>query len=384
MTTLSEQLKTALMEAGASLVGFADLSGLPDDQRAGFNYGISIAAALDPSIINGIGNGPTREYYDEYFRLNRLLDSLDIKASEIIKDNGFNALPKTRANVSIDYKNLSTILPHKTVATRAGLGWIGKCALLVTEKYGSAVRISSVLTDAPLEAGKPFNQSNCGSCANCVRNCPAKAMSGDLWLAGKERESFYNASACRNKAIERTWKVSPGETHCGLCILVCPKTRSYIKASGLAYSFPTVDIAAKGDLEEIMALQKLAYKSEAQIYNNFAIPPLVQTLQSLEEEAAGSIVLKVVENRQITGSVRAYVKDGTCHIGKLIVHPDYQNKGLGKKLLQAVEKCFTGVRYELFTGHLSAKNLALYKKLGYKSLRAENINDNLQFVYMEK
>lgn len=384
MTTLSEQLKTALMEAGASLVGFADLSGLPDDQRAGFNYGISIAAALDPAIINGIGNGPTREYYDEYFRLNRLLDSLDIKASEIIKDNGFNALPKTRANVSIDYKNLSTILPHKTVATRAGLGWIGKCALLVTEKYGSAVRISSVLTDAPLEADKPFNQSNCGSCANCVRNCPAKAMSGDLWLAGKERESFYNASACRNKAIERTWKVSPGETLCGLCILVCPKTRSYIKASGLEYSFPTVDIAAKGDLAEIMALQKLAYSSEAQIYNNFTIQPLVQTLQSLEEEAAGSIVLKAVENRQITGSVRAYVKDGTCHIGKLIVHPDYQNKGLGKKLLQAVEKCFAGVRYELFTGHLSAKNLALYKKLGYKSIRAEKFNDDLQFVYLEK
>ena len=61
MPTLSEQLKTALMEAGASLVGFADLSGLPGDQRAGFNYGISIAAALDPAIINGIGNGPTRE-----------------------------------------------------------------------------------------------------------------------------------------------------------------------------------------------------------------------------------------------------------------------------------------------------------------------------------
>jgi epoxyqueuosine reductase QueG/N-acetylglutamate synthase-like GNAT family acetyltransferase len=381
---LSEVLKTALTEAGASLVGFADLSVLPFEVRAGFNYGISIAAAFDPAIINGIGNGPTKEYYDEYFRLNELLDSLDLKATDIIRSNGFNALPQTKDSVSIDYSNLTTILPYKTVATRAGLGWIGKSALLVTEKYGPAVRISSVLTDAPLEADRPFDQSNCGSCANCVRNCPAEALSGDLWFAGKERESFYNASDCRNKAIERTWKVSPGDTHCGLCILVCPRTRSYIKDSGLVYSFPSVDIAAKCDLAEIMDLQKLAYRSEAEIYHNFAIPPLVQTLKNLEQEAAGSIVLKVVENRQIIGSVRAYVKDGTCHIGKLIVHPDCQNKGIGKKLLLAVEKCFKGVRYELFTGHQSAKNLALYKKLGYKSFRAEKINDDLQFVYMEK
>ncbi len=261
MPSLSTELKTALKEAGASLVGFADLSALPAGQRAGFGYGVAIAAALEPEIINGIGNGPTKEYYDEYFRLNRLLDSLDIKAAAIIKEHGYQAFPQTRANVSIDYSNLSTILPHKTVATRAGIGWIGKCALLVTEKYGSAVRLSSVLTDAPLEADQPVSQSNCGTCSNCVRNCPAAALSGELWSAGMQREALYNASACRMKAIERTWRVSPGETHCGLCILVCPKTRSYIKASGLAYSFPTVDIAAKGDLAEILALQKLAYRS---------------------------------------------------------------------------------------------------------------------------
>jgi epoxyqueuosine reductase QueG len=384
MPTLSAQLKTALREAGASLVGFADLSSLPAEQRAGFSYGISIAAALDPAIINGIGNGPTKEYYDEYYRLNRLLDSLDIKTSEIIKEHGYHSLPQTRANVSIDYSNLSTVLPHKTVATRAGLGWIGKCALLVTEKYGSAVRISSVLTDAPLAVDQPIDRSDCGACSNCVRNCPAAALSGELWSAGVEREALYNASACRMKAIERTWRVSPGETHCGLCILVCPKTRSYIKANGLEYSFPAVDIAAKGDLAEILALQKLAYRSEAEIYNNYAIAPLVQTLKELREEAEGSIILKVVEDRVLVGSVRAYVKDGTCHIGKLIVHPDYRDKGIGKKLLQAVEKCFKGVRYELFTGHLSTKNLALYQKLGYKSFRTEKIDAGLQFVYLEK
>lgn len=384
MGTLSEYLKTELTKAGASLVGFADLRSLPPEQRNGFDYGISIAAAIDPAIINGIANGPNKEYYEEYLRLNRLLDGLDIKAAEIIKANGFEAFPKTRANVRINYKDHSTLLPHKTVATRAGLGWIGKCALLVTEKFGSAVRVSSVLTDAPLETAEPVERSKCGTCGNCVRNCPAGALSGDLWSAAVEREMFYDASACRNKALERTWKVAAGETLCGLCILVCPRTRKYITASGINYGFPSADIAAKGDLEEILALQKLAYHSEAVLYNDFNITPLTQTLEELQQEAKDSIILKVVEDGKIVGSVRALEKDGTCHVKKLMVHPDYQNRGIGRKLLAAVEKCFEGVRYELFTGHLSGKNLALYEKVGYRRFNTEKATGDLQFVYLEK
>lgn len=201
MLALSQVIRKELLEMGADLVGFADISDLPEEQTLGYKYGISIAVAIAPDIINNIGLGPTKQYYDEYMRLNRLLDSLDIRAEEIIKSSGYRVLPKTRANVTIDYKDHSTILPHKTVATKAGLGWIGKCALLVTDQFGSAVRISSVLTDAPLEFSEPITRSNCGNCDNCVRNCPAEALSGDLWYAGMKREVFYNYMACRRKAI---------------------------------------------------------------------------------------------------------------------------------------------------------------------------------------
>jgi GNAT superfamily N-acetyltransferase len=86
----------------------------------------------------------------------------------------------------------------------------------------------------------------------------------------------------------------------------------------------------------------------------------------------------------IVGSVRAFEKDGSCYIGRLIVHPGYQNKGIGKKLMKAIEKCFEGVRFELFTGHLDEKNLTFYEKLSYKKFREEKINDDLRFVYFEK
>lgn len=145
-----------------------------------------------------------------------------------------------------------------------------------------------------------------------------------------------------------------------------------------------VDIATKDDLDEILKLQKLAYQSEAAIYNDYGILPLTQTLEELQEEAKSSIVLKIIQDRKIVGSVRAFEKDGTCYIGRLIVHPEYQNRGIGKKLMHAIEGCFRGARYELFTGHLSDKNLALYEKLGYKRFRAQDITDNLKFIYLEK
>lgn len=135
----------------------------------------------------------------------------------------------------VDEETRITLLPHKTVATRAGLGWIGKCALLVTPEYGSAVRISSVLTDAPIETASPIDSSRCGTCTICQEACPAQAVRGKLWSAGMQRNEIYDAFECRKTAKERAAKIGVNETLCGLCILVCPWTKKFLEASGLAY-----------------------------------------------------------------------------------------------------------------------------------------------------
>jgi len=71
-------------------------------------------------------------------------------------------------------------------------------------------------------------------------------------------------------------------------------------------------------------------------------------------------------------------------MGSVIVDPNYSNRGIGKKLMSAIEKCFEGIRFELFTGHRSEKNLALYQKLGYKEYKTEQVAKDLQFMYMRK
>lgn len=143
--------------------------------------------------------------------------------------------------------------------------------------------------------------------------------------------------------------------------------------------------ADRQDLKDILELQYMAYRSEAEIYNNYNIQPLRQTLKQLEEEFDQQVILKAEMDGLIVGSVRAFVEQGTCYIGKLIVHPEYQNKGIGTTLMNEVETYFNGcLKFQLFTGDKSLRNLHLYTKLGYKEFKSEEINANLKIIYLEK
>jgi len=142
--------------------------------------------------------------------------------------------------------------------------------------------------------------------------------------------------------------------------------------------------AAESDAALILRLQYDAYQSEAILYNDFSIPPLTQTLERILEEFRGGVVLKAVLDDEIIGSVRGYEKQDTAYIGKLIVSPRYQNQGIGKRLLQAIENEFDGKRYELFTGIKSEKNLRLYEKCGYVRFKTEEAANGPTFVYLEK
>lgn len=211
-------------------MGFADLSGIDTSCFDDMNYGIAFGIKLKPEIIAGIHNGPTRDYYDEYNRVNEALDHLVLLCTEYIKDHGYKAIGQTTTYVTED-NNLTTPLPHKTVATRAGLGWIGKNALLVTPQYGSAIRISSVITDMPLTADIPVDESKCGCCTCCASACPASAIKGTLWNKELKREELIDPFRCKKiaRGLAKE-KIGVEITLCGKCIEVCPYTKKYLKS----------------------------------------------------------------------------------------------------------------------------------------------------------
>ncbi|MGO9017084.1 MAG: GNAT family N-acetyltransferase [Syntrophobacteraceae bacterium] len=146
-----------------------------------------------------------------------------------------------------------------------------------------------------------------------------------------------------------------------------------------------VERASFENAREILDLHKLAYVSEAEIYDDYSIPPLTQTLDQIQADFETRLFLKVSIDGMIVGSVRGFMERETCHIGRLMVHPDFQNRGIGACLMEEIEKCFhEAERYELFTGHLSERNLRLYNRLGYIPFSFKAATDNLTLVFMEK
>jgi Ni,Fe-hydrogenase III small subunit/GNAT superfamily N-acetyltransferase len=170
----------------------------------------------------------------------------------------------------------------------------------------------------------------------------------------------------------------------GLGILEEKRARMKAMSSGKAtLHIETADLT---NAEEILALQKLAYQSEAELYNDFTLSPLRQTIEEIKNDFSDQVFLKAVMDGKIVGSVRASLKDHNCMIRRLFVHPTYQNLGIGAKLMNEAERRFkTAVnRFEVFTGDKSKRNIFFYEKLGYEVFKTERISEKRNRVYLQK
>jgi ribosomal protein S18 acetylase RimI-like enzyme len=139
------------------------------------------------------------------------------------------------------------------------------------------------------------------------------------------------------------------------------------------------------DAREILKLQKLAYQSEAERYDNYDIPPLTQTIEEVIDQFKTHIFLKAISGGKMVGTVRAHEEHGICYIGRLAVHPDRQNLGIGTALMKAIEGYYRPERFELFVGSKSNKNIYLYRKLGYSIYKTDKYEcGDIEIYYMEK
>lgn len=146
-----------------------------------------------------------------------------------------------------------------------------------------------------------------------------------------------------------------------------------------------VVLASVSDFPEILEIQKKAFRSEAELYQNFNIQPLTQTLDELEEECLEKIVLKAVLDGKIVGSIRANTYEEGCWLNKLIVLPEYQRKGIGETLLREIENYFpTAKKFTLGTGANSESNIRLYQKVGYQIIGKTTFEGGVEAVVMEK
>ncbi len=222
-----KELLDEIEKHGVDFVYFVDISHLSVEQNKGFSTAILFGIILSIDYLKKVSADPD---YVKQMKINNTIKNDEFYLTELKTDKtadhlenyivskGYKAYSQSEENILktgfYDKKNKKTPLPHKTIARLAGLGWIGKHNLLVTEKYGSSISMCSILTDAPLESiSQEPMISNCGNCNICKEICKTNAIKGNDWKCGTEREKILDVFLC---------------TTCFQCAVQCPWTQKYI------------------------------------------------------------------------------------------------------------------------------------------------------------
>lgn len=220
---------------GMDLVGVADLSPAATHlARQGgaifekYPRAISLGCRLANEVVESIADHGNRALVMNYINhvysvVNQTLDQAVLSIAKLLMEQRYLAFPVPASQV-LSFETYTGLVPHKTAAHLAGLGWVGKNALLVTRQYGPRVRFATVYTDAPLSTGTA-HKVRCGSCRVCVDACPAHAFTGNNFDEEEPRDYIYDAKACNNYMKERRLSLlgkSVFGGNCGLCVQVCP------------------------------------------------------------------------------------------------------------------------------------------------------------------
>jgi epoxyqueuosine reductase len=225
---LRGKLESLANDMGATYFGIADLTSARQSiaEQGGefltqFPRAVSHGFVLVDGIVNTLVNHQSvtalhNYWYYVYRIVNPRLDSISAMLAQSLETAGFKAFV-VPSSQTLDRTRLTGVFPHKLAANLAGLGWIGKSALLITPEHGPRVRWGTVLTDAPLEAGVPVGEM-CSDCDECVKGCPAHAFTGEAFDKPKTRREIFIAEECDRYLRKRE------NLHraCGICVYVCP------------------------------------------------------------------------------------------------------------------------------------------------------------------
>jgi epoxyqueuosine reductase QueG len=190
MSSLTEEVKEYCRSLGGELVGIG---------RSHRGLVVVIGVRMADSVVEG---APSREYYELVISESRRLDEIAVMVERFLTARGYSAqaIPASREEG----------FSHKYAGVCAGLGFIGKSGLLITD-FGPRVRLVSVCTDAPLEVDGVREGSGCVGCNCCVCSCPVGAISDVSFDA--DACEFYN-----NRVLAQGGEYGA----CGVCVKVCP------------------------------------------------------------------------------------------------------------------------------------------------------------------
>jgi epoxyqueuosine reductase QueG len=213
------ELISELNTRGVNFIKAVDISMLSTKENRGYSVAILIGLVLSTDYIFRLSKENIVDH-SEFGEKEHRADELAEWIADFIITKGYKAFAQSERNLIhefYDETTKTTPLPHKKVAILAGLGWIGKSNLLVTQEYGSALCMCTVLTNAPLPIeNRPIVMPKCVECTVCKDICPTGAIHGSTWEPGMNRDFIVDVYHC---------------DACLKCLVNCPWTQMYMKSN---------------------------------------------------------------------------------------------------------------------------------------------------------
>lgn len=221
MSYINIEIEQQLRNENVDIIHFVDISMLDIEQNRGLPFAILIGIAINPHFLEKVCNTPNYIHTidDEYAQTESRVGLIADKLANNLISSGYEALSQSDNGLMVenafDFDTKTSALPHKTIAILSGIGYIGKSNLFITEEFGSAQCLGSVLTNAPLTVARNnILQPKCDSCTVCQNICPQKALHGMCWNTNVSRDEIIDVYNCIT---------------CLKCLAYCPKSRAYLK-----------------------------------------------------------------------------------------------------------------------------------------------------------
>lgn len=213
---LEYDIATVFQKYSSIIYGYTDLT----YSEYGKEYASALVFAVPYDQRFTLHNYSEMLFEEAIVRARKIIDDLQSELIVVLNNNSVKYIITSTAQK--DEENLLAPFSFKYAAVKAGIGWIGKNNVLITEQYGPQQRLGAILIDYIAKDYGISKLNQCPKeCNRCVDVCPYHAIKGVEWYPEIKREEMIDYQLCnreRSKFIEKHGR----KNACGLCMIVCP------------------------------------------------------------------------------------------------------------------------------------------------------------------